>query len=113
MKKLILSFATTIFLMASSVSVSASAEEAHGNLKVGGACGMCKTRIEKAAKSIEGVTSAAWNKENQLLHVHYDADKTNLEAISKAVAQSGHDTDKNKADDKVYNDLPGCCKYRK
>jgi Cu(I)/Ag(I) efflux system membrane fusion protein len=111
MKKLILSFATVVFLMAN--SVSASAEETHGNLKVEGACGMCKTRIEKAAKSIEGVTSAAWNKEKQLLHVHYDAGKTTLEAISKAVAQSGHDTDKNKADDKTYNALPGCCKYRK
>jgi Cu(I)/Ag(I) efflux system membrane fusion protein len=28
------------------------------------------------------------------------------------VAKAGHDTEKYKATDKVYNDLPGCCKYR-
>lgn len=111
MKKLIVSFATALFLMAN--SAGASAEEAHGNLKAGGACGMCKTRIEKAAKSVEGVASAVWNKEKQQLHVHYDAAKTSLEAISKAVAKSGHDTDKDKAADKTYDALPACCKYRK
>jgi Cu(I)/Ag(I) efflux system membrane fusion protein len=111
MKKLILWCAAAIFLTANSANVSA--EENHGNLKVGGACGMCKTRIEKAAKSVEGVTSAAWNKETQQLHVHYNDAKTTLEAVSKAVAQSGHDTDKNKADNKTYDALPGCCKYRK
>jgi Cu(I)/Ag(I) efflux system membrane fusion protein len=110
MKKVILSLATGIFLMANSVNVSA--EEAHGNLKAGGACGMCKTRIEKAAKSVEGVASAVWNKENQRLHIHFDDAKTSLEAISKAVAKAGHDTDKDKADDKTYNALPDCCKYR-
>jgi Cu(I)/Ag(I) efflux system membrane fusion protein len=111
MKKIILWFAAMLFLTATGANVSA--EESHGNLKVGGACGMCKTRIEKAAQSVEGVTSAAWNKETQQLHVHFDAAKTTIEAVSKAVAQSGHDTDKNKADDKTYNALPGCCKYRK
>ncbi|MDR1557425.1 MAG: heavy-metal-associated domain-containing protein [Tannerellaceae bacterium] len=111
MRKFILGFAATLFLAAN--GVSASEEEAHGNLKAGGACGMCKTRIEKAAQSVEGVSSAVWNKDNQQLHIHYDAGKTSLEAISKAVAKSGHDTNKDKADDKTYNALPGCCKYRK
>lgn len=111
MKKLLVSLAAALFLTAN--GAGASAEETHGNLKAGGACGMCKTRIEKAAKSVEGVGSAVWNKERQLLHVHYDGAKTSLEAISKAVAKSGHDTDKDKADDKTYDSLPACCKYRK
>jgi Cu(I)/Ag(I) efflux system membrane fusion protein len=111
MKKLVLWFAAVIFLTVNGANISA--KETHGNLKVEGACAMCKTRIEKAAKSVEGVASAAWNKENQQLHIHYDAEKTSLEVISKAIAKSGHDTDKDKADDKTYNALPGCCKYRK
>jgi Cu(I)/Ag(I) efflux system membrane fusion protein len=111
MKKFILWFAAILFLTAGSVSLKA--EEAHGNLKVAGACDMCKARIEKAAKSVEGVASAVWNKDNGQLHIHFDAGKTNLEVISKAVAKSGHDTNKDKADDKTYNALPGCCKYRK
>jgi Cu(I)/Ag(I) efflux system membrane fusion protein len=108
-KYIMLCFAAALFLTANSLR----AEEAHGNLKVGGACGMCKTRIEKAAKSVEGVSTAAWNKDNGQLHIHYDAAKTNLDAVSKAVAQSGHDTNKDKADDATYDALPGCCKYRK
>lgn len=110
MKKLF--FWVVAALCMSATTVSASSDEGHGNLKVGGSCGMCKTRIEKAAKSVEGVSTATWNKETQQLHIHFDADKTTLEAVSKAVALKGHDTDKDKADDKTYDALPGCCKYR-
>jgi Cu(I)/Ag(I) efflux system membrane fusion protein len=45
--------------------------------------------------------------------LHFDTAKTSLEAISKAIAQVGHDTEFDKAPDDVYNALPGCCKYRK
>ncbi|MDR1879929.1 MAG: heavy-metal-associated domain-containing protein [Tannerellaceae bacterium] len=111
MKKLIVFVAALFFLAAN--SVNASAEEAHGNLKVEGLCGMCKTRIEKAAKSVKGVSSAAWDKATKQLHLHYDAEKTSVETVSKAIAKTGHDTEKDKAPDKVYNALPDCCKYRK
>ena len=33
--------------------------------------------------------------------------------IQKAVAKVGHDTDMHKAEDKVYNALPGCCLYER
>ena len=39
--------------------------------------------------------------------------ETNNETIQKAITHSGHDTEKTKADDKTYNELPACCKYRK
>ncbi|MDR0814993.1 MAG: efflux RND transporter periplasmic adaptor subunit [Bacteroidales bacterium] len=90
-----------------------SAEPVHAMLEVGGLCGMCKTRIEGAAMSVVGVTSASWDKETRQLHLHFDPSKTALDDISKAVAKSGHDTDKHKADDGIYNALPACCKYRK
>ncbi|MDR1727260.1 MAG: cation transporter [Acidobacteriota bacterium] len=85
---------------------------ASGTLKVEGLCGMCKTRIEKAAKGVDGVTSAAWNKDTKELSLEYDSAKVKLAAVSKALAAVGHDTEADKADDKVYDALPGCCKYR-
>jgi Cu(I)/Ag(I) efflux system membrane fusion protein len=90
-----------------------SQKDEHAMLKASGSCGMCKTRIEKAAKGVEGVTVANWDKDTQQLHLNFDPKKTSVDAISKAIAKSGHDTEKDKADDEVYNALPGCCKYRK
>jgi len=85
---------------------------ASGTMKVEGLCGMCKTRIEKTAKDVDGVTKAAWNKDTKVLTFEYDAAKVKPAAVSKALAAVGHDTETDKADDKVYDALPGCCKYR-
>ena len=81
--------------------------------KVAGNCGMCETRIEKAAKSVDGVSEADWNKETKLLEVTFDTDQTDVLAIHKAVAEAGHDTEKSSAADEVYDELPGCCKYER
>jgi Cu(I)/Ag(I) efflux system membrane fusion protein len=97
----------------SGVRSGITAGDTHAHLQVKGSCEMCKTRIEKAAKSVKGVTSASWDRKEQTLHLNYDPEKTSLEAISKAVAKTGHDTEKNRAEDRVYNALPKCCKYRK
>ncbi|SDD11997.1 heavy-metal-associated domain-containing protein [Williamwhitmania taraxaci] len=78
---------------------------------VSGKCGMCKTRIEKAAK-VEGVSKAEWSDETKLLTIVYDPAKVTSDAIQKKIAAVGHDTEKYKADAKVYDALPGCCKYR-
>ena len=86
--------------------------ETHAELTVSGNCGMCKTRIETAAKDIDGVTLADWNVETKKMHLHFDASKTSLDAIGKAIAAVGHDNNLHKADDKVYDALHGCCKYR-
>ena len=72
---------------------------------------MCENRIEKAAKSVDGVSTADWNNETKKLVVNYDASKTDIHKIHMAIAKVGHDTDMHKADDKVYNALPECCKY--
>ena len=80
-------------------------------IKVSGNCEQCKARIEKAAK-IDGVAKAEWSTESKILAVTYDPSKTNLYQIGKKVAASGHDNEKAKADDKAFNALPGCCKYR-
>ena len=80
------------------------------SIHVNGACGMCKSRIEKNLK-MEGVTSASWNKETKILIVSYDPDKITNDAIQKKMASVGHDTEKYRAEDSTYEKLPGCCHY--
>jgi periplasmic mercuric ion binding protein len=80
-------------------------------IKVSGNCESCKTRIEKAAR-IDGVKKANWDIESKLLIVEFNPDKVKNDDIQKNVALKGHDTEKYKADDKTYNRLPACCKYR-
>jgi len=82
------------------------------SLAVQGACEMCKMKIENTAKSIEGVKAAEWSLSAKVLSVEYDPKKTSRNAISKAIAAVGYDTELDKASDLVYNALPGCCKYR-
>jgi periplasmic mercuric ion binding protein len=78
--------------------------------KVWGNCGMCKTRIEKAAKA-DGVSKAEWDEKTDILTLTYDPAKVKPADIQKKIAAVGHDTELYKADDKAYNSLPGCCKY--
>lgn len=91
---------------------SKDADLEHAMFKVRGNCGMCKDRIEEAALSVAGVESATWESEAEMLHLNFVAAKTNSDAIQKAVAAVGHDTEKFKAPDEVYKELPGCCLYR-
>jgi len=79
---------------------------------VAGNCGMCQARIEKAAKDINGVLKANWDKKTKDLVVSFDGSKLSQEEIEKAVAKSGHDTKTATADDTIYKELPRCCQYR-
>lgn len=98
--------------MTSSHQMSEQQAGEHAQIKFSGNCEMCKERIETAARSVAGVTSADWNIETKMLHVSFDGGKTNIDAIQKAIAVVGHDTEKFKAPDDVYKALPECCLYR-
>lgn len=80
------------------------------SFKVDGACGMCKQRIEKTAKK-HGARTAVWDISTHLLTLQLDAPE-DLEKIQQAIADAGHDTEKYKAADEVYETLPDCCLYR-
>lgn len=80
-------------------------------LKVSGKCNMCKANIEKAAKT-QGVSKAEWDSKAKSLSLSYDPSKTNIDHIGKKIADAGYDNEKAKADDKAYNALHSCCKYR-
>lgn len=93
-------------------SHAGSQNNEHTMFTVHGSCGMCKERIETAAKRVPGVRTADWDQEKQMIHLQFDPSKTSADAVAKAIAKVGHDTDKYKADKAVYDTLPGCCKYR-
>lgn len=80
-------------------------------ITVFGNCGSCKKAIEKAAKSVEGVESANWDKKKKILSIQFDEAKTSLDLIEKAIIAIGYDTENMRADDAVYENLHSCCKY--
>ena len=109
MKKVILTM-----LAVAAMSATMQAKTVKTEIPVNGKCNeMCKPRIEKAAKSVSGVLSATWNLKAQKLTLVYDNTKTDTKKVQKAVAASGHDSGNIKAPQATYNNLPGCCKYRK
>ncbi len=85
----------------------------HQMIKVAGNCVMCKDRIEIAAKSVKGVVTAEWSIEKKMLHLSFDSKQASSETIQKVIAKVGHDTEKFKAEDSVYNKLPACCLYER
>ncbi len=112
MKKVMKSILVIAIVLAGFSNLQAQKETTKKEeFKAYGNCGMCKDRIEKAAKSVDGVSSAKWSSKTEILKVTYDASKTNIDKIQQAVADVGHDTDLKRADDKVYDNLHGCCKY--
>ena len=100
-------------LLAVSITTLMAQTEKKEEFEVAGNCGMCKTRIEKAAKSMDGVSAAEWSQESKIIKVTYDSGKTDIHKVHMAIAKSGHDTKMHKASDEVYDKLPGCCKYER
>jgi copper chaperone CopZ len=105
--KVLISFLFVIF-----ASINAFSQEKTDTFMVYGNCGMCKNRIEKAAK-LNGVTAATWNKDTKMFSVTYDASKVSNENIQKKIAAVGHDTELFEASDKVYEKLHACCLYER
>lgn len=112
-------FVPALFAIVLGVTTSAQTHD-HMNMastktetfKVWGNCDMCKARIEKTVKA-EGASGADWNSTTKMLAVTFDPTKTSIESMSKKLAVAGHDTENLKAEDKVYDALPDCCKYER
>ena len=79
--------------------------------KVFGACEECKDRIELAIKG-RGVRLGIWNVETKMLILEYDSTVISLGKIQNKILSVGHDLETKKANDKVYNSLDACCRYR-
>ena len=92
------------------ISATAVAQTKTETFKVSGNCGMCKTKIEKAAKEA-GAKEAEWNKDTKELTVKYSSSSTNAAKIQQKIAEVGYDNVGFKATDAAYDKLHGCCKY--
>ena len=110
MKKLILVALITLAGFTAQAQDKKS-KNAKYEVEVKGNCGQCKSRIEKAAFGVKGVKSAAWDENDQELHLILDETKCSVADVRTAVAKAGHDTDKLKATDNDYNALHACCQY--
>lgn len=99
-----------IILMLFLVStVVAQSEKA--TISVRGNCGMCKARIEKAAIKTKGVKYAVWQAATETLTLLYNTKKTTVKQVATNIAAVGHEANGIVATDKVYDDLPLCCRY--
>jgi copper chaperone CopZ len=98
----------SMFLMGTTIVFAQAKTE---KFEVKGNCGMCENRIEKAAKAVDGVIAADWDEETKCIEISFDESKTSVQKVQKAIADAGHDTPMHKAEDDVYNALPGCCQY--
>jgi len=109
MKTLKSFFFSFLFIAIASV---ASAQTKTEKIAVSGECGMCKSKIEKAAKAA-GASYAAWDVDSKVLTVKYKSTSTNTAKIENSVAAVGYDTKNVKATDESYNKLHSCCKYER
>ena len=82
---------------------------------VRGNCGMCKSTIESATMSIEGVDTASWSTESKMISINVSTEINDqfINNIHNAIAKSGYDTELNTAVDEDYDKLPMCCKYNR
>ncbi len=114
MKTIIKSFFVLIIFIKSASSSDAQAavkQVQTVEFTVTGVCGMCESRIEKAAL-IKGVKLAEWSKDTQAIRVIYKTSKVSLADIKASILAAGHDVGELTSDDEAYNSLPGCCKYK-
>ena len=80
-------------------------------IPVSGVCGMCKDRIESAAKTVTGISKAEYSINTQTLTVKTKA-TFNKQNLVNALLAVGHDAYGQKANDEVYEKLDACCHYR-
>lgn len=96
--------------IAFSINLAQAQSDSTSVFQVAGNCGMCKKRIETAAK-IPGVESASWDVATKNLTVKFNSKKSSSLQIQQAVALVGHDTPEVKAPDEIYKKLHECCLY--
>ena len=106
----ILSLLATSLLLTSTSLFAQIKNAKTETVKVYGNCGMCKSKIEKAANQ-KNISKAEWNEETGMATITYDEKLTNKDAILKKIALVGYDSDAFKATDAAYNKLHGCCQY--
>ena len=101
----------SLFILISFSTTSFAQTSKSATLDVAGVCGMCKKKIETAARSA-GASFAAWSPDTKKLNIKY-SDAASLAKIEQSVAATGYDTKNVKATEAAYNALHECCKYER
>ena len=101
---------STLLICCAIATTSFSQKTKTETFQVSGNCGMCETKIEKAAKAA-GATYADWNKDTKVITVKYSSTSSNLAKIQKSIADAGYDNVGVKTTTEAYDKLHACCKY--
>jgi copper chaperone CopZ len=80
-------------------------------IHVEGKCAMCTDRIQTFAILTTGVMEAEYDLPRQILSIKYNKNTFDQNQLHQNIANAGHSTNKVKADEEAYSDLPGCCQY--
>ena len=93
MRKVLISFSITVFLLAQ-MAVALAGEMKTVTLDVDKmTCNMCPVTVKKALKKIDGVTEVVAKYEgegNGWARVTYDASKTNVDELTFATEEAGY-----------------------
>jgi copper chaperone CopZ len=73
-------------------------------------CDMCKKRIESYMLRETGVQKITVDYKKKQTKVTFVTDRTNIENIKTAIANTGYDADDVTANEESYKELPKCCK---
>lgn len=73
-------------------------------------CEMCKGKIENYLTRQYGVSSVKVDIKKKTTTVSWLTDRTNIENIKTAIANTGYDADDVAAEETAYKKLPKCCK---
>jgi periplasmic mercuric ion binding protein len=100
-----------ILFLFGSLTTFGQSKTTTATIKVFGNCEMCKKRIETALDQ-PGIKMANWDTKSKNLEVVFNSRKISEQKIHDLVAAAGHDTERVKAKNEVYAELPFCCLYR-
>jgi periplasmic mercuric ion binding protein len=103
-------FIALLLIVSTSVFSQKKSEEI--KIKTSAQCDMCKKRIEKAVKAVNGVQKATLDMTSKTMTVKYKSELTNADAIRTAISNAGYDADEVKANASAYEKLPGCCQKK-
>ena len=109
MKKLLFAALATIAI--STAGISQTKPVVTAIIKTPGAlCADCKQRIETYLKRYDGVLEINVNYRKGETKVKYVTDRTDIEQIKTAIANTGYDADDVSAAEDAYKKLPKPCK---
>lgn len=80
------------------------------DIRTNAVCDMCKSTIEKEMIYEKGVKAVNVDLTANVIHVDYDAKRTDADKLRTAVTKLGYSADGRLPDDKARKALPDCCR---